>query len=609
MLAKQVGSNGNTDSNIVKNYIPSDPSILNAATEVPVNELESNFGSEIETYKDERGRVRVSRLRGLGIHMTRDIQRNLDFIKEYEQESNKGEDSPAQKDGPSVEANVLTTEISLPTNEAMEISFLEDPEEGKESVDDIFLHLAAGVSSNKEPAVSDDSVDIWEDGIVEENNAIVKERDGKKENGIVQIENSSDDDVDWEDGVSEVHVTISSSQSELAKVSKGVLEEEALVQEAIRRSLEESVVRETRVGKHGNNSQSELAMVSKGVIEGEALVHEAIRRSSEEGVVRETRVGTCDDKIGDSMSEEKDNDEEEVDWEEGSCHSPINTTISQPEEQDTVMQESTTRSLEDLGREKFSTEMPASTDTVKPGQNSRSLIFDTDTIPAESRGGTYGEDGPNEENLVESTCNVSDVSVDCKLSETNIAKLQARAEDSRSDKVSPEFVKQQLADAISNIKGSIASSDLGSISERGVHQFNRSSDPNQFDNSISPVASSDLGSISERGENEFHKTADSNQSSFVLNGDNSVAKRTGINLVSDMAISGDAGVSNSTMVDTADENFMDDLNTISEANLQEEISLLRQEQAELGHQRRKLESHAEAVSSEMFAECQVVICT
>jgi hypothetical protein len=41
-------------------------------------------------------------------------------------------------------------------------------------------------------------------------------------------------------------------------------------------------------------------------------------------------------------------------------------------------------------------------------------------------------------------------------------------------KVNLEFVKSQQTDAISNIKGQIASSDLGSISERGVHKLDGS---------------------------------------------------------------------------------------------------------------------------------------
>lgn len=44
---------------------------------------------------------------------------------------------------------------------------------------------------------------------------------------------------------------------------------------------------------------------------------------------------------------------------------------------------------------------------------------------------------------------------------------------------------------------------------------------------------------------------------------------------------------------------------ITEANLEEEILVLGEEEQELGDVRRKLERNAESVSSEMFAECQV----
>ena len=41
---------------------------------------------DIQTYLDKRRNVRVSRVRALGIRMTRDLQRNLDLIKEIEQD-------------------------------------------------------------------------------------------------------------------------------------------------------------------------------------------------------------------------------------------------------------------------------------------------------------------------------------------------------------------------------------------------------------------------------------------------------------------------------------------------------------------------------------------
>uniref|UniRef100_A0A0A9BDF9 DNA-repair protein UVH3, putative n=1 Tax=Arundo donax TaxID=35708 RepID=A0A0A9BDF9_ARUDO len=51
----------------------------------------------------------------------------------------------------------------------------------------------------------------------------------------------------------------------------------------------------------------------------------------------------------------------------------------------------------------------------------------------------------------------------------------------------------------------------------------------------------------------------------------------------------------------------DDNHSMSTTYLDRELSLLRQEQIDLGSERRKLESHAESVSSEMFAECQELL--
>lgn len=45
------------------------------------------FDDDIETYVDERGHVRVSRVRAMGMRMTRDLQRNLDLMKEIEQDT------------------------------------------------------------------------------------------------------------------------------------------------------------------------------------------------------------------------------------------------------------------------------------------------------------------------------------------------------------------------------------------------------------------------------------------------------------------------------------------------------------------------------------------
>lgn len=98
LTSKRIANNGNEDnhatvkpstSNSKKfSFLASQPKLLE---EVSVRESESakDFGPDVETYHDENGRLRVSRVRGLGIRMTRDLQRNLDLMEEYEQEKRK----------------------------------------------------------------------------------------------------------------------------------------------------------------------------------------------------------------------------------------------------------------------------------------------------------------------------------------------------------------------------------------------------------------------------------------------------------------------------------------------------------------------------------------
>jgi len=56
-----------------------------------VDTVTSDFGNDVETYSDESGSVRVSRVRGMCICMTRDLQQNLDLMKEYEQDYSRAD--------------------------------------------------------------------------------------------------------------------------------------------------------------------------------------------------------------------------------------------------------------------------------------------------------------------------------------------------------------------------------------------------------------------------------------------------------------------------------------------------------------------------------------
>lgn len=230
------------------------------------------FEDNIETFLDERGRVRVSRVKAMGMHMTRDLERNLDLMKEIEKNTSANEAAnpePTQNieicnpESFSFQSQVLDTsdegvggsinklnergaESMLNEETAIEI-LLED--EGGKSVDgddDLFTNLAAenpiGMASfdiSTQKLCLDGTTDSgWEDAVegktYSPNNVEVDDHLFKE--GTV----SDESDVDWEDGVCD-HVNLVPFEADLAKsVSKGSLEEEAHLQEAIRRSLEDT---------------------------------------------------------------------------------------------------------------------------------------------------------------------------------------------------------------------------------------------------------------------------------------------------------------------------------------------------------------------------------
>ncbi|KAA8548070.1 hypothetical protein F0562_004669 [Nyssa sinensis] len=250
----------------------------NAATGSIMDEPRKAFDDDVETYLDERGRFRVSRVRAMGIRMTRDLQRNLDLMKEVEQErtitneitnnesilnsnlvgvsrrfpnkiqfletSHLDDDGTVCLDGRS-EQSMSKDGISV------EISFEDDS--GKKCLngdDDLFACLVAGDpimipsadNTNSKNQSFDSASDCdWEEGVIEgkgdsvTHDVTVENKRSLAEGGI-----SDESEVEWEEGLSDVPARASPRPVECRKtVSKGVLDEEADFQEAIRRSLED----------------------------------------------------------------------------------------------------------------------------------------------------------------------------------------------------------------------------------------------------------------------------------------------------------------------------------------------------------------------------------
>ncbi|XP_068485187.1 DNA repair protein UVH3 isoform X2 [Phaseolus vulgaris] len=264
---------------------------FNKSSELVCNEPGEPAEESIQTYLDERGRFRVSRSRAMGMRMTRDIQRNLDLMKEFEQEKaqvnkasnigtmknveNKGssESSGIQLVGKSQEANVdlvrenvQNEQIMLDQNASIDISF----EYGCENKfangeDDIFSSLVGGnpvaiFGTNDTAATVQPSHSDWEEGIVEGKSTVFPEHDKVElKSSVAEEDNNNESEVEWEEG--DCDGANSSLLSE-KYASRGQLEEESNLQEAIRRSLEIEVDEKRKcmslVDGHSNMYENKL---------------------------------------------------------------------------------------------------------------------------------------------------------------------------------------------------------------------------------------------------------------------------------------------------------------------------------------------------------------
>lgn len=250
------------------------------ALESFVDEPDKDFHDDVETYLDERGRVRVSRVRAMGIRMTRDLQRNLDLMKEIEQERvvQNGDVSnlPAVPTFSSENANahgnacekiqnlnfshvdhevmtcdkVENAESLLKSGTSLEISFEDKQEHICGDDDDLFASLVGGdpiidFSVNDSPVKkqsTESASDVeWEEGVTEEKFGMLSSGfPGESEPALTEGSGLNDEsEVEWEEGPSDIHKGAFSCPSEGRNASKGDLEEEADFQEAIRRSLQD----------------------------------------------------------------------------------------------------------------------------------------------------------------------------------------------------------------------------------------------------------------------------------------------------------------------------------------------------------------------------------
>ncbi|XP_052195204.1 DNA repair protein UVH3 isoform X2 [Diospyros lotus] len=272
---KQVLASAGVERNSEKlHQTPFEPpplaSLDSIASTKSIDEDPGRVLDDIKTYLDERGCLRVSRMRAMGIRMTRDLQRNLDLMKESEQEGVQGKHDTDNECVPNNHAVSVSgtlpeiqhkgTSVQLDNSNGQSISKIANPIEisfeddgGHEHLDGddpVFAHLVAGdpvmVSSAddsplKEHSCDPDSDCDWEAGVIEERGGTSTHHIKEKTLSLPEGDSPGESEVEWENGDGEPDLKFAfSSYSEARKTaSKGVLEEEADFQEAIRRSLED----------------------------------------------------------------------------------------------------------------------------------------------------------------------------------------------------------------------------------------------------------------------------------------------------------------------------------------------------------------------------------
>ncbi|KAL9230568.1 hypothetical protein vseg_005905 [Gypsophila vaccaria] len=262
--------------------------------------------AEVETYLDDRGRTRIHRRRAMGIRMTRDLQRNIELIKESEHELTIANSKRIEKTelgsavGPSggsvcddgiindigdLSCNKYSSQNSpleaethkdlLKTESCIKVSFDDDgkPMSMDDDDDAIFTRLAAGSPLPMGSGDTSASDFEWEDGTsVKQSNSSSDRNKVETISSHAEDANKYESDVEWEegsniaDGILEAQTNYMEDRKEneirvewqapgaknfreqqisadiTKPVSKGSAEEEFALQEAIRMSLSDITV-------------------------------------------------------------------------------------------------------------------------------------------------------------------------------------------------------------------------------------------------------------------------------------------------------------------------------------------------------------------------------
>ncbi|KAG1331724.1 DNA repair protein UVH3 [Cocos nucifera] len=576
LTSRGVEKSGNVDHDASEKPMTSNSaSQSKSATDVSVSELIREFGPDVETYCDERGRVRVSRVRGLGMRMTRDLQRNLDLMKEYQEEkvweeTCKDPEPSNAKEVPNVskslsensltlnayisnERNGETTSTKnralilegenhhfdespiLGNKDAIEISFLEDDSGMKDIDDNLFLHLVSGSptsklfdqSSHPDRSTSESELEcIWEEGMVEGNAGSQKSSHMESQSFLAERNSYVEDEVDWEDGVSHVPKVASPRQAKPEKaVSIGLLEEEADIQEAIRRSLDDFEKQKSSIMTTDNQMLGKSSEDRSFV--GSLLNDSTLSKSSgDTSVPLESHIGRS-------------------------------LPVGEHGQHDNASRKDVQR-MTDSGKKHLS---PSTSSGVAVDGKS-SVMNDKDD---ESGRTLYQINDPSAEPVDGHLSQIKQ----CCLDTSEVAKNECSL-----------ISTNEFAETSYDISVNMSSVPDAVLSAAHHDDCAASQSSLSFGKGNNDVYSQKSSLVEEAADNngeEPEKVIEQNR------------------------------IPDSVRGKTTIQEYPNDHTELFEANLDNEISLLRQECLDLGNERRKLERNAETVSSEMFAECQELL--
>lgn len=544
------------------------------------NEPQMDLDNGIETYLDERGRRRVSRVRAMGIRMTRDLQRNLDFMKEFEKEQGIASENASNLStvgGSEVEAvahtqngvqlfresdsnadgiacvNNKDEETALSTGCAIEISF-ENNGNHEDAVDDddLFSRLVAGdpvmdfsVSNSPSKKPCSDSVSEFEceeGGDTLGNDIKVDSNQPAADGGM-----DEDNELEWEDG---------GGLSIDVKVDKLPVPDSVINHEV---ELDRD---------KGGTSGNDIKVDSKLLASDGGMIDES-------GI--EWKVGYSDIQEDASLhpaecrKTSRGDLEEEADLQEAIRQSLLNLDDQS--------------SLSALREHKKSAEMSISRVQPFHEEDLNKLEISLD-------------DKLEDQNPVPDHGNKIESAVECNKSETN-------------NLLSPPLVNRDEMEVVSEKTCQRYPSD-GPLGR----------DASEKRNSMQEVLIESIAGVQEKDASQMLEqimctSGCGNDATHGHSSETTVLK---------IPSGWDSIKGTDTAGEVADEEARDYLPMeyvepfhnsasldgkkqieITEANLEEEILVLGEEEQELGDVRRKLERNAESVSSEMFAECQELL--